>query len=96
MDSKIIYSFHLNNKGDSNLIIDSVSTGCNCTDLKISAKIIPPNEQAVITGILDKSGYKISDTIYTLVLIKSNTQNILDSKKVAFYFSRDSIVKVIE
>ncbi len=67
---KVAYIFTFENKGNSDLILKSVSTSCGCTVPKFDTKPIPPGRIGNLEVVFDSSGRSGKQT--KTITVKSN------------------------
>jgi len=95
-DSVLLFSFNIINTGENNLVVDSISADCSCTDLSINKKEVSPKQNANVTGRVNISQYYHKDSIPSLILVKSNSKKIIDSKKIVFVLNQDATYRVLK
>jgi hypothetical protein len=67
---KVAYIFTFENKGNSDLVLKSVSTSCGCTISKFDTKPIPPGGSGNLEVVFDSSGRSGKQT--KTITVKSN------------------------
>lgn len=69
---KVAYIFKFDNKGNSNLVLQSVSTTCGCTVPKYDRKPVEPGKSGTLEVVFDTSGRNGIQT--KTVTVKSNAK----------------------
>jgi hypothetical protein len=80
----------VNNQGREDLVIESVTTSCGCTEAEINPSIIPPNESGTLHVQFDSGahGPELNGPVVRQVFIATNDP---DEREVEFRFSAEVI-----
>lgn len=73
-EQKVKWETRIQNKGESNLIIRNIKTGCGCTAVTTGKRIIPPGKSEILEVIFNPSGRR-GQQQKTITLVSNDYRN---------------------